>query len=102
MRHAVKLIVSTLALLCVSSLLTVPRASATPFGVTIRSQEFNLCSAVCGNRVAATNLAIFMVNDGFAGENKAHSLALNEVCLADAFEGFERDWICVARFLESD
>jgi len=59
-------------------------ADATPFRIKIRSQEFNQCAAACGNRVAATDLAIFFVNDGFRGTQKADTLALVETCLADA------------------
>jgi|GEM_PF-6225232 len=54
-------------------------AASTPFGVELRSHQFNLCDARCSKPNPPENLVIYMM----AAESP-HTVSLNEICFASA------------------
>ena len=55
--------------------------AATPFGVQIRSQQYNLCDAACNRSDPPANLVIWM-----AVQEAPHTVSLNELCRASLEE----------------
>lgn len=67
------------SLLLLASIIVPLQAGATPFGVELRSHQFNLCDAACSKPNPSENLVIFMM----AAEGP-HTVSLNELCYATA------------------
>jgi hypothetical protein len=72
-----RLLLGLIALVSIGTLLVPVPANATPFGVEIRSHQFNLCDAACNKPNPPEDMVTFMM-----ALEEPHTVSLNELCFA--------------------